>query len=57
MPPLTIDTLRALARERGLELTDRELEALLPLVEAGRAMLDAMPPLGDVEPTAQYRML
>ena len=56
MEPLTTDTLRTLARERGLDLTDRELESLLPLVQAGRAMLEALPPLNDAEPASQYRM-
>lgn len=57
MEPLTIDTLRTLARERGLDLTDREPERLLPLVQAGRAMLETLLPLGDAEPASQYRML
>jgi len=57
MEPLTIAMLRALAQERGLELTDGELEGLLPLVQAGRAMMDALPSLVEGEPTTQYRML
>ncbi len=57
MEPLTIDTLRTLARERGLDLTDNELEGLLPLVQAGRAMVASLPPPGDAEPACQYRML
>lgn len=57
MEPLTIDALRTLARERGLDLTDRELEGLLPLVQAGRAAMESLPPLGDIEPASQYRML
>ena len=57
MEPLTIDTLRTLARERGLDLTDQELEGLLPLVQAGRAMIASLPPPADVEPACQYRML
>jgi len=57
MEPLTIDMLRALATDRGLALTDAELATLLPLVNANRALLAAVPPLGDVEPAAQYRIL
>ena len=38
--PLTLDTLRTLARARGLDLSDAELAGLLPLVEAGRARRD-----------------
>jgi len=56
MEPLTVESLRALAVERGLDLTDRELEALLPLVQGGRALMATLPPLGDVEPASQYRM-
>lgn len=57
MEPLTLDGLRVLARERGLDLTDRELESLLPMVQAGRALVAALPPIGDAEPASQYRML
>jgi Asp-tRNA(Asn)/Glu-tRNA(Gln) amidotransferase C subunit len=59
MEPLTIDALRALARAEGLELSEAELAGLLPSVQAGRQMLSALDavPLGDVEPTVQYRVL
>ena len=59
MEPLGLDTLRTLAKAQGLELTDEELARLLPLVQAGRAVLDALAgvPLDDVEPASQYRML
>ncbi len=58
MEPLTIDTLRTLAKAQGLDLTDRELAGLLPLVQAGRSMMDSLRdvPLGDVEPASQYRI-
>jgi hypothetical protein len=58
-PPITRDALRALALAQGLTLRDAELDALLPLVQATRALIDEMAtaPLDDVEPTAQYRML
>ena len=59
MEPLTIDTLRTLAKVQGLELTDDELAGLAPLVQAARSMMeslrDALP--GDVEPASQYRMM
>jgi glutamine synthetase adenylyltransferase len=59
MTPLTIDTLRTLAQAQGLDLTDQELAGLLPLVEAGRALMASMTavPLADVEPAVQYRIL
>ena len=58
-PTLTIDTLRILAAERGLSLTDPELERLLPLVQATRSGLDALReiPRPETEPAAQFRML
>jgi hypothetical protein len=57
--PLTRDTLRALAQAQGLTLRDAELDALLPLVQATRAMIDEMAtaPLDAIEPTVLYRML
>jgi len=57
--PLTLDTLRALARAQDLALTDAELASLLPLVQAGRSLLAALAevPLDDVEPSCQYRIL
>jgi hypothetical protein len=59
MEPLTTDMLRTLAKAQGLELTDEELAGLLPLVQAGRAMMESLAaiPLADVEPASQYRML
>ena len=53
------DALRALARAQGLDLGEAELEALLPLVQATRALIDELAPvpLDDVEPTALYHML
>jgi hypothetical protein len=58
MEKLTVDTLRTLARAQGLDLTDQELAALLPLVEAGRSGLAAVtdiPPA--LEPASQFRIL
>ena len=57
MEPLNIEQLRALAIDRGLALTDAELAALLPLVNANRTLLASVPPLGEVEPASQYRIL
>ena len=57
--PLTLDSLRILARARGLDLSDAELIGLLPLVEAGRAMLasldEALTP--ETEPASHFRVL
>ena len=57
--PLTKDALCALAQAQGLTLSDADLEGLLPLVQATRAMLDELnaAPLAEVEPTSQFRML
>ncbi|HEY7653867.1 MAG TPA: hypothetical protein VIG07_13685 [Methylomirabilota bacterium] len=59
VPPLTKETLRVLARAQGFALSDADLDGLLPLVQAVRAMMDelAAVPLEDVEPTALYHML
>ena len=59
MEPLTTEALRTLATAQGLELTDEELAGLLPLVQAGRAMMESLAgiPLADVEPSSQYRIL
>lgn len=57
--PITKDALRALAQAQGLALSEADLDGLLPLVQATRALLDelAAAPLDDVEPTALYHML
>jgi hypothetical protein len=59
MENLTMDTLRALACAQGLELSDEDLAAVLPLVRVGRGLMDSLAalPLDDVEPTSQYRIL
>ncbi len=56
---LTRDSLRALAQAQGLTLRDAELDTLLPLVQATRAMIDEMAaaPLDAIEPAVLYRML
>jgi DNA polymerase III delta prime subunit len=57
MEKLTVDTLRTLARAQGLELTDAELTALLPLVEGGRKSLAAIRDLPvESEPASQFRV-
>jgi len=57
MEKLTVDTLRILARAQGLELTDAELTALLPLVEGGRNGLAAIRDLPvESEPASQFRV-
>jgi hypothetical protein len=57
-PPLTRDALRALAQAEGLTLGEADLDGLLPLVQATRAVLAELAgaPLDDVEPTALYHM-
>jgi hypothetical protein len=59
MEPLTLDTLRALAAERRLPLTDAELTGLLPLVEAGRVMIGGLDALlaRDDEPASHFHIL
>lgn len=58
MSPMTIDTLRTLARAHGFEWTDAELEALRPAADAALAMLETLRslPLGRADPTTQYRI-
>jgi hypothetical protein len=53
------DTLRALAGAQGLDLAEADLDGLLPLVQATRALIDelATAPIDDVEPTALYHVL
>jgi hypothetical protein len=59
MKVLTIDVLRRMAETRGLDLTEAELEGLLPLVQAARALIDAIeiPAGSETEPASQYRIL
>ena len=58
MEKLTVDTLRTHATAQGLELTDTELAALLPLVEAGRSGLAAVHDIAPTtEPASQFRIL
>jgi predicted dehydrogenase len=59
MEALTTDALRRMAEARGLALTDAELEGLLPLVQAARALIDTIeiPAGSETEPASQYRIL
>ena len=59
MEPISLDSLRVLARTQGLELSDEELAGLLPLVQAGRSLMDSLRETltSDVEPSSQYRMM
>ncbi len=59
MEPLTVDALRRLAEVGDLQLTGDELAALLPLVQAARALMDSLrnAPVGDAEPAGQYRIV
>ncbi|HTK91188.1 MAG TPA: hypothetical protein VL948_13120 [Verrucomicrobiae bacterium] len=57
--PLTLDTLRTLARARGLDLSDAELAGLLPLVEIGRALIATLDSAltRETEPASHFRVL
>ena len=59
MEPLTLEALRVLAHERGLSLTEPELAGLLPLVEAGRALIGGLDTLleRDDEPAGHFHIL
>jgi hypothetical protein len=56
--PLDKDTLRALAQAQGLALSETDLDGLLPLVRAGRALIEELEtaPLDEVEPTVLYHV-
>jgi Asp-tRNA(Asn)/Glu-tRNA(Gln) amidotransferase C subunit len=55
--PIELDTLRRGARLAGFAWTDAELEEIRPQVEALLRQLRALEtiPIGDAEPTTQYR--
>ena len=58
MEQLTIDAVRTMARAQGLELSDEDLAAVLPLVQVGRRLMESLAavPLDDVEPSSQFRI-
>jgi len=57
-PALTVEVMRSIALAQGLDLTDDELTALMPLVAVGRdPLLTApdMPP--ESEPAARFTVI
>jgi hypothetical protein len=58
MEPLTVEALRALARAQGLDLSDEDLVALVPLVTGSRELVgtldEALHP--EVEPASEYHL-
>jgi hypothetical protein len=56
---IDLETLRGAARVAGFTWTDAELESIRVAVEQAQAALRDLEavPLGDVEPTAQYRVI
>jgi hypothetical protein len=58
MEYLTIDAVRTMAQAQGLELSDEDLAAVLPLVQVGRRLMESLAavPLDDVEPSSQFRI-
>jgi Asp-tRNA(Asn)/Glu-tRNA(Gln) amidotransferase C subunit len=59
MTTISMDTLRRIAELAGFAWTDAELEALRPGVERALESLERLErlPLGEAEPTTQYRVL
>jgi hypothetical protein len=56
---VTLDAMRSAMRLAGFAWSDAELDALRPGLERALASLDELErlPLGDTEPTTQYRVL
>ena len=56
---VTLDAMRSAMRLAGFAWSDAELEVLRPGLERALASLDELErlPLGDTEPTTQYRIL
>ena len=56
---VTLDAMRSAIRLSGFTWSDEELQALRPALERALASLGELErvPLGDVEPTTQYRIL
>jgi hypothetical protein len=59
MNALTLDDVRCLGRAAGFDWSPAEAEALRPALERSLALLRSLDdlPLGDLEPTIQYRIL
>jgi len=57
-PIVTLDAMRSAMRLAGFAWSDAELDALRPGLERALASLDELErlPLGDTEPTTQYRI-
>jgi Asp-tRNA(Asn)/Glu-tRNA(Gln) amidotransferase C subunit len=57
--PVSLDSLRRSAQVAGFDWSDAELEAIRGAVERALESLARLErlPLGDVEPTTQYRVL
>ena len=56
---VSLDAMRSAMRLAGFDWSDAELEALRPALERAVASLGELErlPLGDAEPTTQYRIL
>lgn len=55
IPPLTVESMRSMAEAQGLDLTDTELAALMPLVAVGRDPLSAAPDMApETEPAVRF---
>lgn len=59
MEPISVDTMRQIARLGGFEWSDAELARIRPAVERALAGLEALErvPLGEIESSVQYRVL
>jgi hypothetical protein len=59
MEPITVDTMRTIARLAGFDWSEAELGRVRPAVERALASLEALErlPLRDVEAAVQYRVL
>jgi len=58
MEPVTVEALRSMARLQGYAWSDAEIEAILPQVARGLALVEKLKGLStsDSEPTIQYRL-
>ena len=58
MEPVTVESLKRMARLQGYEWSDAEIEAILPQVARGLALVEKLGArsASDPEPAIQYRM-
>ena len=58
MEPVTVEALKSMAKLQGYEWSDVEIEALLPQVARGLALVEKLGALSasDPEPAIQYRL-